>query len=173
MAADDAAVVVTLRANLKDYEAALKSAVRSTERAAAAAEKAISGVGKGGVGTLFVDGQQVGEARLSRTVPFIFSIADATDIGIDHGAPVTSSDRWQITYGGSMKELALRRRWMAFGATSLALFMITMTAPSAQDDPLVKTIGISLVAAFAARAGALPPAASIAATRRPAKSTGF
>jgi hypothetical protein len=48
MAADDAAVVVRLQANLKDYEAALKSAVRATERAANAAEKAISNVGKGG-----------------------------------------------------------------------------------------------------------------------------
>ncbi|MBO0759387.1 MAG: sulfatase-like hydrolase/transferase, partial [Bradyrhizobiaceae bacterium] len=46
------------------------------------------GVGKGGTGRLFVDGPQVGEARLSRTVPFIFS-ADATDIGIDNGSPVT------------------------------------------------------------------------------------
>jgi arylsulfatase len=47
------------------------------------------GVGKGGVGTLFVDGRQVGEARLSRTVPFIFSADDAASIGIDNGAPVT------------------------------------------------------------------------------------
>jgi hypothetical protein len=47
MAADDAAVVVTLRANLKDYEAALKSAVRATEKAAKAAEAAVSGIGKG------------------------------------------------------------------------------------------------------------------------------
>jgi hypothetical protein len=46
MAADDAAVVVTLRANLKDYEAALKTAVRQTERAAQAAEKAVSNIGK-------------------------------------------------------------------------------------------------------------------------------
>lgn len=46
MAAEDAAVVVTLRANLKDYEAALKSAVRSTERAAKAAETAVSGIGR-------------------------------------------------------------------------------------------------------------------------------
>jgi hypothetical protein len=29
------------------------------------------------------------EARLSRTVPFVFSADDFTDIGIDHGAPVT------------------------------------------------------------------------------------
>jgi hypothetical protein len=46
--ADDAAVVVTLRADLKGYEAALKSAVRATEKAAAAAEKAVSNVGKSG-----------------------------------------------------------------------------------------------------------------------------
>jgi hypothetical protein len=46
MASEDAAVVVTLRANLKDYEAALKSAVRATERAATAAEKTLSNVGK-------------------------------------------------------------------------------------------------------------------------------
>ncbi|HEY2529708.1 MAG TPA: hypothetical protein VGJ20_17475 [Xanthobacteraceae bacterium] len=45
------------------------------------------GVGEGGVGTLFVDGQQVGEARLSHTVPFIFP--EGADIGIDNGAPVT------------------------------------------------------------------------------------
>jgi arylsulfatase len=47
------------------------------------------GVGKGGVGTLFVDGQKVGEARLTRTVPFVFSADDFADIGKDYGAPVT------------------------------------------------------------------------------------
>ena len=47
------------------------------------------GVGKGGVGTLFVDGQKVGEARVLHTVPFVFSADDFTDIGIDNGAPVT------------------------------------------------------------------------------------
>lgn len=53
MAADDAAVVVRLSANLKDYEAALKNAVRATERAAAASEKAMSGIGKGSGGKGF------------------------------------------------------------------------------------------------------------------------
>lgn len=46
------------------------------------------GVGKGGMGTLFVDGEQVGGARLSRTVPFMFSL-ESTDVGINHGSPVT------------------------------------------------------------------------------------
>jgi tape measure domain-containing protein len=47
MAGEDSAVTVTLRASTKDYEAAMKSAVRATERAAAAAEKAVSSIGKG------------------------------------------------------------------------------------------------------------------------------
>jgi hypothetical protein len=47
------------------------------------------GVGKGGLGTLFVDGDKVGEARLPRTVPFLFSADDFMDIGKDYGAPVT------------------------------------------------------------------------------------
>jgi hypothetical protein len=46
MAAEDAAVTVTLRANLKDYESALKAAVRATERAAKSAEAAVSNIGK-------------------------------------------------------------------------------------------------------------------------------
>ena len=46
MAAEDAAVTVSIRANLKDYEAAMKAAVRATERTAAAAEKLLAGIGK-------------------------------------------------------------------------------------------------------------------------------
>lgn len=41
------------------------------------------------MGTIFADGQKVAEARLSRTVPFVFSADDFTDIGVDYGAPVT------------------------------------------------------------------------------------
>ena len=37
------------------------------------------GAGKGGVGTLIVDGQKAGEARLARTVPFVFSADDFTE----------------------------------------------------------------------------------------------
>jgi hypothetical protein len=56
MAADDAAVTVVLRADLKAYEAALKSAVRSTETAARAAEKAVFGIGKGGGASKVIEG---------------------------------------------------------------------------------------------------------------------
>ncbi|HMF19330.1 MAG TPA: arylsulfatase [Gemmataceae bacterium] len=61
------------------------------------------GVGKGGAGTLFVHGQQVGEARLSRTVPFLFS-ADGTDIGIDNGSPVT--EEYETPFGRFTGEIS-------------------------------------------------------------------
>jgi arylsulfatase A-like enzyme len=47
------------------------------------------GVGKGGVGSLIVDGRKVAETRIDRTVPFIFSSDDLMDIGRDAAAPVT------------------------------------------------------------------------------------
>jgi arylsulfatase len=62
------------------------------------------GVGKGGVGTLFVDDQKVGEARLARTVPFLFSADDFTDIGIDYGAPVTED--YDTPFGRFTGEIA-------------------------------------------------------------------
>jgi hypothetical protein len=47
------------------------------------------GVGKGGSGTLFVDGQKAAQTRIERTIPFVFSADDLMDIGKDTGAPVT------------------------------------------------------------------------------------
>jgi hypothetical protein len=55
------------------------------------------GVGKGGTGTLFIDGQRAGQTRIERTVPFIFSGDDLMDIGKDIGAPVTED--YETPYG--------------------------------------------------------------------------
>jgi len=47
------------------------------------------GLGKGGQASLSVDGSVVAEARIERTVPFLFSMSGETlDVGIDTGAPV-------------------------------------------------------------------------------------
>jgi hypothetical protein len=40
-------------------------------------------------GVLSVDGEKVGQARIDRTVPFLFSADDLMDIGRDTGSPVT------------------------------------------------------------------------------------
>ncbi len=55
------------------------------------------GVGRGGTGTLLVDGQQAGQTRIERTVPFLFSADDLMDIGRDIGAPVTED--YETPYG--------------------------------------------------------------------------
>lgn len=46
------------------------------------------GAGKGGLGTITVDGTKVGEGRLSKTQPGIFSVDDLADVGVDDGTPV-------------------------------------------------------------------------------------
>jgi arylsulfatase A-like enzyme len=48
------------------------------------------GMGKGGTGTIFVNGQKYAEARIGRTQAGIFSVDDLADIGMDEGTPVGS-----------------------------------------------------------------------------------
>lgn len=54
------------------------------------------GPGKGGVGTITVDGNKVGEGRINRTQPGIFSVDDLADVGMDEGTQVAN-------YGGPHK----------------------------------------------------------------------
>lgn len=49
------------------------------------------GVGKGGMGTLFVDDRKVGEGRIERTQPAIFSADETADVGIDLATPVVEA----------------------------------------------------------------------------------
>jgi arylsulfatase len=46
------------------------------------------GMGKGGIGTIFVNGQKYAEGRIERTQGGIFSVDDLADIGVDEGTPV-------------------------------------------------------------------------------------
>jgi arylsulfatase A-like enzyme len=49
------------------------------------------GLGKGGTGTLYVNDQKVGEGRIERTQPMIFSADESTDVGIDLATPVVET----------------------------------------------------------------------------------
>ncbi|MEE4217145.1 MAG: arylsulfatase [Xanthomonadales bacterium] len=49
------------------------------------------GVGKGGMGTLYIDDKQVGQGRIERTQPAIFSADETTDVGIDLATPVVET----------------------------------------------------------------------------------
>lgn len=48
------------------------------------------GLGKGGTGTITVDGNKVAEGKLTKTQPGIFSVDDLADVGTDDGTPVTN-----------------------------------------------------------------------------------
>jgi arylsulfatase A-like enzyme len=54
------------------------------------------GLGKGGIGTITVDGNKVAEGRIERTQPGIFSVDDLADVGVDDGT-------WVADYGTSAK----------------------------------------------------------------------
>ena len=58
--------------------------------------KSDGGPGKGGLGTITIDGNKVGEGRVEKTQPGIFSVDDLADVGTDDGTPVTE-------YTGSKK----------------------------------------------------------------------
>jgi arylsulfatase len=46
------------------------------------------GLGKGGTGTIYVDGKVVAEARIEQTQPNIFSADETADVGLDNQTPV-------------------------------------------------------------------------------------
>ena len=45
--------------------------------------------GSGGASRLSVDGKTVGEARVPRTMPFVYSADEGVDVGMDNETPVT------------------------------------------------------------------------------------
>jgi hypothetical protein len=49
------------------------------------------GLGKGGMGTLYVNDRKVGEGRIERTQPMIFSADETADVGIDLATPVVEA----------------------------------------------------------------------------------
>ena len=54
------------------------------------------GIGKGGIGTIMIDGTKAGEGRIEKTQPGIFSVDDLADVGTDEGTHVAN-------YGPSAK----------------------------------------------------------------------
>ena len=47
------------------------------------------GLGKGGKGTLLVNGKQVAEGRIEHTNGYVFSADETADVGVDEATPVT------------------------------------------------------------------------------------
>jgi hypothetical protein len=62
------------------------------------------GLGKGGTMTISVDGKEVAQGRIEKTVPFLFSI-ESVDVGADLGLPVASDYTSKVFTGGSLNSI--------------------------------------------------------------------
>jgi arylsulfatase len=71
--------------------------------------KSDGGPGKGGVGTITIDGKKVGEGRIGKTQPGIFSVDDLADVGTDDGTPVTNYGKSR-KFTGTLSKVTIETR---------------------------------------------------------------
>lgn len=66
-------------------------------------------VGKGGTFVLTVDGNRVGETKIDRTVPYLFSIDETLDVGEDRGTPILEDydDRMPFKFTGKISMVSI------------------------------------------------------------------
>ncbi len=65
------------------------------------------GKGKGGTGTLSVNGKKVGEGRIEKTVPVQFSTDDTFDVGEDWGTPVSPTYALPSKFTGKQERVTV------------------------------------------------------------------
>ena len=65
------------------------------------------GIGKGGTGTLSVDGKQVAQGRIDRTTPFRFSLDETFDVGEDTGTPVSLDYDVPFKFTGQIEKVVI------------------------------------------------------------------
>ncbi|HWR69272.1 MAG TPA: arylsulfatase, partial [Desulfomonilia bacterium] len=65
------------------------------------------GLGKGGTGTLSVDGKQAAQGRIEKTVPFRFSLDETFDVGEDTGTPVDLAYDVPFKFTGTIDRLVI------------------------------------------------------------------
>lgn len=65
------------------------------------------GRGKGGTGTMSINGRKVGEGRIARTVPVYFSTDDTFDVGEDWGTPVSPTYAIPFKFTGKLRKVTV------------------------------------------------------------------
>ena len=76
------------------------------------------GIGKSGTGTLSVDGKQVAQGKIERTIPTRFSLDETLDIGMDTGTPVVEDyvDKMPFKFTGVLKKVVIELGKSGLGA---------------------------------------------------------
>jgi arylsulfatase len=70
------------------------------------------GVGKGGIGTLFVNGKKVATGRIDRTHCCAFSADEGADVGADEGTPVTEAYKVPFKFTGKIAKVTIELKEM-------------------------------------------------------------
>jgi arylsulfatase A-like enzyme len=67
------------------------------------------GIGKGGTGTITIDGKEVAEGRIEHTIPFRISLDETFDVGMDTGTPVIDDyeGRMPFAFTGTLKNVKI------------------------------------------------------------------
>jgi arylsulfatase len=63
------------------------------------------GLGKGGTGTLTVDGRVLSRQKMEHTIPFLMALDESLDIGMDTRTPVDSSYKLPFKFGGTISKV--------------------------------------------------------------------
>jgi arylsulfatase len=96
------------RANVSHFQIAAKDALEAGKHTIAFEFKYDGGgVGKGGIGTLSVDGRQVAQGRIEATMPYRFSGDETFDIGEDTGTPVSDVYDVPFKFAGTIEKVAV------------------------------------------------------------------
>ena len=67
-----------------------------------------SGFGNGGTGTLFVNGDQVAQERIDRTMGIRISLDETFDVGADAGEPVSEDYKVPFDFQGTLKRVDVK-----------------------------------------------------------------
>jgi arylsulfatase A-like enzyme len=70
------------------------------------------GLGKGGVGTLLVNGKNVGSGRIDRTQCCAYSADEGADVGADEGTPVTEAYKVPFKFTGKIAAVTIELKEM-------------------------------------------------------------
>src|SRR5437867_7938275 len=72
----------------------------------------IDRIGKGGMGTLFVNGKNVATGRIEQTQCCAFSADEGADVGADEGTPVTEAYKVPFKFTGKIDKVTIELREM-------------------------------------------------------------
>lgn len=91
------------------------------------------GLGKGGTGVLSVDGKVLSQQKMEQTIPFLMTLDESLDIGLDTRTPVDDSYTLPFKFGGSINKLTYDIRPEKLTAEEHA--RLEQAIAAAQDTP--------------------------------------